>query len=188
VKQNCLRRDAKAEVLAASVGVIAMEPRTDRRRDPGRRVGDVRSVTVLRAVGTDIALLSQQVGSIRTDEDVPRDVRDRLETIDQELVRIARLTGSAAAAAPAPRLSEDTESAHRLAAHLTDREWQCLELLVRGLNTRAMARHLNVSITTVRTHVQSLLAKLGVNSRLQAVALTMRTALLDQPLRGTLPG
>jgi DNA-binding NarL/FixJ family response regulator len=160
-----------------------MEPGTDRRRAPGRRVWDVRSATVLRNVGTDIALLSQQVESIRTDEDVPRDVRDRLETIDLELARIARLTGSAAVATPAPRLPEDTANAHRLAAHLTGREWQCLELLVRGQNTRAMARQLNVSITTVRTHVQSLLAKLGVNSRLQAVALTMRTALLDQPPR-----
>jgi DNA-binding NarL/FixJ family response regulator len=130
------------------------------------------------SVGADIALLSQQVESIRTDEAVPRYVRDRLATIDYELTRIARLTG--AAAAPAPRLPDETVSAHRLAAHLTDREWQCLELLVRGLNTRAMARQLNVSITTVRSHVQSLLAKLGVNSRLQAVALATRTALLDR--------
>ena len=43
-----------------------------------------------------------------------------------------------------------------------------------------MARALTVSVTTVRTHVQSVLAKLGVNSRLQAVALTVRTGLLDQ--------
>jgi DNA-binding NarL/FixJ family response regulator len=118
---------------------------------------------------------------IRTDEGVPRDVRDRLAVIDHELTRIARLTGDAVDLAP--RLPDDAANAHRLATHLTDREWQCPELLVRGQNTRAMARQLNVSITTVRTHVQSLLAKLGVNSRLQAVALAIRTALLDQPLR-----
>lgn len=142
---------------------------------------------MLRMVGTDIAQLSQQVESIRTDEDVPRDVRDRLAPIDHELARIARLTGDATAdvstppvvSAPAPRLPEDAAVVHRLAAHLTNREWQCLELLVGGLNTRAMAHQLNVSITTIRTHVQSLLAKLGVNSRLQAVTLAIRTALLD---------
>jgi hypothetical protein len=124
--------------------------------------GDVHDATVLRMVGTDIAQLSQQVESIRTDEGVPPDVRERLAPIDDELARIARLTGGAATA-PAPRLPEDAVHAHRLAAHLTN----------------PMAYQLNVSITTVRTHVQSLLAKLGVNSRLQAVTLAIRTALLD---------
>lgn len=160
-----------------------MDRHADQRPAAGRRVDQVRDTTVLRSVGTDIALLCRQVESIRTDDGVPADVRDRLQMIDQELSRLARLTDSAAAGTvlepPAPRLPEDVEDAHRLAAHLTDREWQCLELLVSGLNSRAMARHLQVSITTVRTHVQSLLAKLGVNSRLQAVALAMRTALLD---------
>jgi DNA-binding NarL/FixJ family response regulator len=164
-----------------------MEWHPERRRSPGRRVGDVRNATVLRTVGTDIASLCSQVASIRTDEGVPADVRDRLEMIDHELARIARLTSTVET--PAPRLGEDAATAHRLAAHLTDREWQCLELLVRGLNTRAMARQLSVSITTVRTHVQSLLAKLGVNSRLQAVALATRTALLEAPpRRGARPG
>lgn len=160
-----------------------MEWQPDRRRADGRRVGDVRNASVLRTVGTDIALLCRQVASIRTDADVPSDVRERLAMIDSELTRIARLTGSAAAGTPAPHLPDDAANVHRLATHLTEREWQCLELLVRGLNTRAMARQLNVSITTVRTHVQSLLAKLGVNSRLQAVALASRTALLDLPPR-----
>ena len=163
--------------------MVGMEWHPERRRLPGRRVGDVRHASVLRTVGTDIALLCRQVESIRTDEGLPADVRDRLEMIDHELARIARLTDTAAAETPAPRLPDDAATVHRLATHLTDREWQCLELLVRGLNTRAMARQLNVSITTVRTHVQSLLAKLGVNSRLQAVALTMRTALLDTSAR-----
>jgi DNA-binding NarL/FixJ family response regulator len=166
-----------------------MEWHPERSRSPGRRIGDVRNASVLRTVGTDIALLCSQVASIRTDEDVPADVRDRLELIDHELARLARLTGNAAAELPAPRLPDDAATAHRLAAHLTHREWQCLELLVRGLNTRAMARQLSVSITTVRTHVQSLLAKLGVNSRLQAVTLAMRTALLETPTRrGARPG
>jgi DNA-binding NarL/FixJ family response regulator len=147
----------------------------------GRHPGDVREATVLAAVGSDIALLCRQMASIRTDEGVPRDVRERLARIDHELARIARLTGGATA--PAPRLPSEAATAHELAAHVTEREWQCLELLVTGLNTRAMARAMSVSVTTVRSHVQSLLAKLGVNSRLEAVALTVRTGLLDRPLR-----
>lgn len=149
-----------------------------------RQYQHVRDGSVLRAVGTDIAVLCRQVTSIRTDEDVPRAVRDRLAVIDYELTRLARLTAAESSAPDGSTdgMTDDAAHAHRLAAYLTDREWQCLELLARGLNTRAMAHQLNVSITTVRTHVQSLLAKLGVNSRLQAVALAVRTALLDHPL------
>ncbi|GLZ31905.1 DNA-binding response regulator [Lentzea sp. NBRC 105346] len=65
----------------------------------------------------------------------------------------------------------------RLAAYLTPRERECLGLLVEGLGTAAMAQRLGVSVTTVRTHVQSLLTKLGVHSRLEAASLAVRHGL-----------
>ena len=67
----------------------------------------------------------------------------------------------------------------RLAAYLTGRERQCLALLAEGLSTVAMARRLGVSATTVRSHVQAVLTKLGVHSRLQAASLAVRHSLLD---------
>lgn len=67
----------------------------------------------------------------------------------------------------------------RLASYLTQREMETLELLVRGLDTRAIARLLNVSTTTVRTHVQAVLTKLGVHSRLEAAALAVKYGLID---------
>ncbi len=69
--------------------------------------------------------------------------------------------------------------AWRLAEHLTAREWDCLGLLVDGLDTAAMAARLGVSRTTVRTHVQTLLTKLGVHSRLEAASFAVRHRLLD---------
>lgn len=76
------------------------------------------------------------------------------------------------------------DDAHRLAAHLTERERECLGLLVEGLDTAAIARKLTVSRTTVRTHVQSVLTKLGVHSRLEAASFAVRYRLLeDGPLR-----
>jgi DNA-binding NarL/FixJ family response regulator len=54
---------------------------------------------------------------------------------------------------------------------LTTREREVLAGLVRGESTKALAQRLNVSPATARTHVQNVLAKLGVHSRLQAVAL-----------------
>jgi DNA-binding NarL/FixJ family response regulator len=148
----------------------------DRRKNQGRRLGDQRSTQLLRAVGTDLTHLRRQVESVRADCDVPATLRRHLELIDQELARITRIT--AAATAPVP--TEPTD-AHRLVPSLTHREWQCLGMMVRGMNTRAMAERLTVSDATVRTHVQSVLAKLGVNSRLEAVALTVRTGLLPTP-------
>lgn len=71
------------------------------------------------------------------------------------------------------------DDAHRLARHLTSREWECLAMLVDGMDTIAIAATLGVSRTTVRTHVQALLAKLGVHSRLEAASFAVRHRLLD---------
>ncbi len=82
-------------------------------------------------------------------------------------------------AAAKPRLARQQE-ALRLAAYLTARERQCLQLLVEGQDTAAMVAELGVSAATVRTHIQSLLSKLGVHSRLEAVAFAVQHGLLDQ--------
>jgi len=53
----------------------------------------------------------------------------------------------------------------RASAALTDREGEVLELLVDETPTGEMARRLGISQVTVRRHVSSLLAKLGLSSR-----------------------
>jgi two-component system response regulator DevR len=57
-----------------------------------------------------------------------------------------------------------------LLADLTPREKEILALMTDGLDNRAVAGFLHISYATVRTHVRSILAKLGANSRLEAVA------------------
>ena len=54
---------------------------------------------------------------------------------------------------------------------LTDREWEVMRCIMDGLSTEQMAGQLGVRRSTARTHVQNLLTKLGVHSRLQAAAL-----------------
>ncbi|NHD16906.1 MULTISPECIES: LuxR C-terminal-related transcriptional regulator [Actinopolyspora] len=66
-----------------------------------------------------------------------------------------------------------------LLEELTPRERECLRLLVNGAHTKTMARDLGVSDATVRTHVQGLLTKMGVHSRLEAVSLAVRHSLVD---------
>lgn len=61
---------------------------------------------------------------------------------------------------------------------LTPREQQVLELLGEGLSTRQIASLLSISIPTVRHHVEHILAKLAVHSRLEAVATARRWGLL----------
>jgi PAS domain S-box-containing protein len=55
-------------------------------------------------------------------------------------------------------------------SRLTRRELEILRLLTQGLTTAAAADRLHVSRATVRNHVQNIFAKLGVHSRLAAVA------------------
>jgi len=54
---------------------------------------------------------------------------------------------------------------------VTEREWEVLRCIMDGMTTEQMAEQLGVHRSTARTHVQNLLTKLGVHSRLQAAAL-----------------
>ena len=59
-------------------------------------------------------------------------------------------------------------------ASLSRRELEVLRLMADGLSTSAAAERLHVSPATIRNHVQNILAKLGVHSRLEAVAFATK--------------
>jgi PAS domain S-box-containing protein len=61
---------------------------------------------------------------------------------------------------------------------LTRRELEILRLIGTGVTTRSVAERLHVSTSTVRNHIQSILEKLSVHSRLEAVAYATRHRLL----------
>lgn len=57
-------------------------------------------------------------------------------------------------------------------AALTRRERDVLLQVAQGADRKEVAERLHLSVNTVRTHMQSLMAKLGVHSALEAVAVT----------------
>jgi DNA-binding NarL/FixJ family response regulator len=73
---------------------------------------------------------------------------------------------------PAPAAADESVDT------LTRRELEILRLIADGTRTKAAAARLRVSPATVRNHVQNILGKLGVHSRLEAVARAHRIGLL----------
>lgn len=76
------------------------------------------------------------------------------------------------------RLLADGEVSPSNAA-LTTRELEVLGELAAGRSNREIARELSVSEKTVKTHVSSILAKLGVQDRTQAALFAVRTGLVS---------
>ena len=119
---------------------------------------DVRDLSAAAAAGA--------AGFLRKDQPVT--------AIFDALDRIA--AGREVALPPLPRPSARSEEyvrVRRLVAHLTGRERDVLRRLVEAEDTVVIARALGVAPSTARTHLQNVLLKLGVHTRLQAVALVV---------------
>lgn len=77
------------------------------------------------------------------------------------------------------RRREDDSALDRF-SRLSRREREVLALIVEGLDNPGIARALVVSPNTARTHVQNVLAKLSVHSRLEAATLAMQHQLITR--------
>lgn len=64
-------------------------------------------------------------------------------------------------------------------AQITPRELEVLQALADGLDSKAIAGRLHISVRTEQNHVASILAKLGVHSRLQAIVFVLRYGVVE---------
>jgi DNA-binding NarL/FixJ family response regulator len=83
--------------------------------------------------------------------------------------------------AVAARLVEEVSETPRpaVAETLTARERDVLALIARGMPNKLIARELGIAEKTVKTHVSSILGKLGLTDRTQAALYAVRSGLLE---------
>ncbi len=89
-----------------------------------------------------------------------------------------RLPFAARAEAPAsqPHALPDQTA---LAEPLSTRELEVLQLVHQGLSNQQIALRLNVAPSTVKTHINNIYGKLGVQTRVQAITRARELGLLD---------
>jgi DNA-binding NarL/FixJ family response regulator len=91
----------------------------------------------------------------------------------------SRRPGGVLDAGHSPVPPERDDHAELLLRSLSERERQVLAMLARGWSNRRIAETCFLSLNTVRTHVQNVLVKLGVHSKLEAAALAVRQGLVS---------
>lgn len=116
-----------------------------------------------------------------------KQVHDQLRHKNAKLETLAKHVRAAVQHYEQPRITvagggpaEQAESGDGKAiVRLTRRELEILQLLARGLNNDVISRQLYISPTTTRNHIQNILGKLGVHSKLEAVAYAVRAGYVD---------
>ena len=165
--------EAVRESLRLHPDVIVMDilmPRKDgieATRELGERLPDAK-VLILTSVGTsdDIsrAMSAGAYGAVMKNAD-NQNIIDAIRTIASGKQVISReVRKMMKSDPPAPQLSP--------------RQQEILSSLTRGLTNEDIAKQLDISVPSVKTHLAALFAKIGAASRAEAVAIALRKHLL----------
>ncbi|MFI1094658.1 response regulator transcription factor [Streptomyces sp. NPDC020917] len=129
--------------------------------------------------GIAAAFAAGASGYVRHDERIEGVERAMAKARAGEVAVAPSLLQGAFAELLNPARQPDDEGV-RLLEMLTPREIEVLVRVAEGEDTRVIAAGMRIAPSTARTHVQRVLMKLGVGSRLEAAALAARTGLLDR--------
>lgn len=91
---------------------------------------------------------------------------------------MAMKSGSGIGAAPPPNMIKASTPAAQAMASLSPRELDILRGIARGASNKEIAREHGIVETTVKIHVQHVLRKLGVSSRVHAAVMASENSLL----------
>jgi len=149
--------------------------------DPWRAGGDVESVltTLTAKVGSPIVVFTADGGARLLSDALKAGVKGyvRKDSPGEDLVRAIQAARDGEFYVD-PALSS-TIVLDEGDKTLSDRQREILQMLADGMQTEAVAIKLGLSTETVRTHTKRILAKLGADTRTQAVAIGIRTGLIE---------
>src|SRR5678815_5101789 len=110
-------------------------------------------------------------------------IRDRKDVSTGELIQAAKLAleGKAVIHPALTRafIEEAQYVEHRPDTPLSRRELEILQKVAYGATTKEVAHDLGISPHTVKTHLERIFEKLGANDRAQAVAIAIRSGLVE---------
>jgi DNA-binding NarL/FixJ family response regulator len=98
----------------------------------------------------------------------------------REIELLARRARLRAPAATEPGEPAQGDTASVVPFGLTERELEVLALLTAGDSNREIGEKLFISPRTASVHVSNILAKMGVDGRVEAAALALRLGLADE--------
>ena len=132
-----------------------------------RKVGVTSRIVMLTVSDADEdvveAISSGADGYLLKDMDPEKLLEQIRRALDGKMVLSEAITEILATAIrkPAPRQQADLNN-------LTNREYEILSLIAKGMSNKVIARELDISDGTVKVHVKHLLKKLGLRSRVEA--------------------
>ena len=143
-----------------------------------RRLGEDRPVTrvlfISEYIGGEIVLQALTAGAAGylPKSSTPEEICDAIVRISQGESVLPAEIGTGLAGTLRDR-------GHVGAHHLTARELGVLELIAEGESANVIADRLHLAVPTVKSHIQNVYAKLGVNDRRAAVAEAMRRGFIS---------
>lgn len=121
--------------------------------------------------GLSNAALRSGIRGLLSADSTQKEIESAIQAVDAGLVVISPESLASLIPEGRPMVEPPAEP-------LSDRELEVLELIVEGLSNKLIAHRLEISEHTVKTHVASILSKLGATSRTEAVSQAIRRGLV----------
>lgn len=173
-----LYRDALQSVLSEAAGIVVVGFASTAEEVVAKACRLVPALVVV-----DLAMIESfsvalpmhlpQVGGlvVLTIPEVPADI---IACAPSGILGFVSRDGTGAVLLDAIRAAGRTNAASSSIATLTAREMEILRLMQHGVSNKTISRDLGIGLSTVKNHVHSILAKLGVHRRGEAISLMFR--------------